>query len=139
MQVNEEIDAFRALGISSIDFLVLPRMIALIVIMPLLTLYADLVGILAGLFVSTTTFDIGAFEYYQQTIQSLDLRHFGVGLCKGTVYGILIAFAGCMRGIQCGRSAQAVGEATTSAVVTGILFIVISASILTILFQELGI
>jgi len=107
--------------------------------MPLLTLYSDLVGMLAGLFVAHTAFDIGTFEYYHQTIHSLDLRQFAVGISKGTTYGILIAFAGCLRGMQCGRSAQAVGQATTSAVVTSILFIVVAASLLTIIYQQLGI
>jgi phospholipid/cholesterol/gamma-HCH transport system permease protein len=139
MQVNEEIDAFRTLGISPMDFLVMPRMLALILVMPLLTLYSDLVGMLAGLFVATTTFNIGSFEYYHQTIHSLTLGHVAVGISKGATYGILIAFAGCLRGVQCGRSAQAVGEATTSAVVTSILFIVVAASLLTIIYQKLGI
>ena len=139
MQVNEEIDAFRTLGISPMDFLVMPRMLALILVMPLLTLYSDLVGMLAGLFVAQTAFDIGTFEYYHQTVHSLDLRQFAVGISKGTTYGILIAFAGCLRGMQCGRSAQAVGQATTSAVVTSILFIVVAASLLTIIYQQLGI
>jgi phospholipid/cholesterol/gamma-HCH transport system permease protein len=139
MQVNEEIDAFRTLGFNPIDFLVLPRMLALILVMPAMVLYADIVGITAGIFVSVTAFDIGTFEYYQQTVRSMEWTHIWVGVFKGTVYGMLIAFAGCLRGIQCGRSAQAVGEATTSAVVTSILFIVIAASLLTILFQQLGI
>ncbi len=139
MQVNEEIDAFRTLGIAPIDFLVLPRVLALIMVMPLLFIYSDLVGILAGLMVSVLAFDIGVFEYYQQTIRALDLSHIAVGLSKGTVYGILIAFAGCLRGIQCGRSAQAVGQATTSAVVTSIVLIVVAASVMTIIFQQLGI
>ncbi len=139
MQVNEEIDAFRTLGFNPIDFLVLPRMLALVLMMPLLVLYAGIVGITAGMFVAVTAFDISTFEYYQQTVRSMAWTHIWVGVIKGTVYGILIAFAGCLRGMQCGRSAQAVGEATTSAVVTGILFIVIAASLLTIMFQELGI
>jgi len=139
MQVNEEIDAFRTLGINPVDFLVLPRMLALILMMPLLVLYADLVGILAGLLVAVSVFDISVFEYYQQTVRSLPLHHVLVGLSKGTVYGILIAFAGCLRGMQCGRSAQAVGQATTSAVVTSIVFIVVSASVTTIIYQRLGI
>ena len=139
MQVNEEIDAFKTMGIAPIDFLVLPRMLALILMMPLLTLYSGIVGMLAGLAVAMSAFDIGVFEYYQQTVRSLDLTQFAVGICKGTVYGILIAIAGCLRGMQCGRSAQAVGQATTSAVVTSIVFIVIAASVLTILFQQLGI
>ncbi|MGB5179480.1 MAG: ABC transporter permease [Gammaproteobacteria bacterium] len=139
MQVNEEIDAFRTLGFNPIDFLVLPRILALVLMMPLLVLYAGIVGITAGMFVAVTVFDISTFEYYQQTVRSMAWTHIWVGVIKGTVYGMLIAFAGCLRGMQCGRSAQAVGEATTSAVVTGILFIVIAASLLTIMFQELGI
>ena len=139
MQVNEEIDAFRTLGVSVMDFLVLPRVLALVLMIPLLTLYGGLVGTLAGMFVALTVFDIGAFEYYQQTLRALELKQFGVGLFKGTVYGVVIAIAGCLRGIQCGRSAQAVGEATTSAVVTSIVFIVITASAMTVMFYKLGI
>ena len=139
MQVNEEIDAFRTLGFNPIDFLVMPRMLALVLVMPIMVLYSDIVGITAGMFVAVTTFDISTFEYYQQTVRSMEWKHIWVGVIKGTVYGMLIAFAGCLRGMQCGRSAQAVGEATTSAVVTSILFIVIAASLLTILFQQLGI
>ncbi|MBB5346806.1 ABC transporter permease [Desulfoprunum benzoelyticum] len=139
MQVNEEIDAFRTLGISPIDFLVLPRTIALMLMVPLLTLYSGFVGMLAGLLISTTIFDIGLFEYYNETISALELKHFAVGLVKGSVYGAMVAYSGCLRGMQCGRSAEAVGEAATSAVVTSILLITISASILTIIFYQLGI
>jgi phospholipid/cholesterol/gamma-HCH transport system permease protein len=119
MQVNEEIDAFKTLGISPVDFLVLPRMLALMLMVPLLTLYSGFVGMLAGLLVSTSIFDISFFEYYNETLRALELKHFWVGLSKGSVYGAMVAFAGCLRGMQCGRSAEAVGEAATSAVVTG--------------------
>lgn len=139
MQVNEEIDALRTLGIPPVDFLVAPRILALVLMVPLLTLYAGFVGILAGMLVAATVFDVGMFEYYHQTVRALDLRHIAVGLSKGTVYGALVAFAGCLRGMQCGRSAEAVGRATTSAVVTAILLIVIAASVLTIVYQKLGI
>ncbi|MEW6502076.1 MAG: ABC transporter permease [Thermodesulfobacteriota bacterium] len=139
MQVNEEIDAFRTLGISPVDFLVLPRMLALMLMVPLLTLYSGFVGMLAGLLVSTTIFDIGLFEYYTETLRALELKHFLVGLSKGSVYGAMVAYAGCLRGMQCGRSAEAVGEAATSAVVTAILLITISASLMTIIYYRLGI
>jgi phospholipid/cholesterol/gamma-HCH transport system permease protein len=139
MQVNEEIDAFRTLGFNPVDFLVLPRMLALVLVMPALVLYSDIVGITGGMFVAVTAFDISTFEYYQQTVRSMEWTHIWGGVFKGTVYAILIAFAGCLRGIQCGRSAEAVGEATTSAVVTSILFIVIAGAVLTILYQQLGI
>ena len=139
MQVNEEIDAYKVLGISAIDFLVLPRMLALMLMVPLLTLYSGFIGMLAGLLVSVTIFDIGIFEYYTETLRALEFKQFAVGLSKGTVYGAMIAFAGCLRGMQCGRSAEAVGHAATSAVVTAILLITIAASIMTIVYYQLGI
>jgi phospholipid/cholesterol/gamma-HCH transport system permease protein len=139
MQVNEEIDALRILGISPIDYLVLPRILALLLMMPLLTLYSGFIGMLAGLLVASSIFDIGLFEYYNETVRALELKYFIVGIVKGTVYGAMVAYAGCLRGMQCGRSAVAVGEAATSAVVTSILLITISASILTIVFYQLGI
>jgi len=139
MQVNEEIDAFKTLGIHAVDFLVLPRILALMLMVPLLTLYAGFIGMLAGLVVSVTIFDIGVFEYYTETLRALELKHFLVGLAKGSVYGAMIAFAGCLRGMQCGRSAEAVGHAATSAVVTASLLITIAASVMTIVFYQLGI
>ena len=139
MQVNEEIDAFKTLGISAIDFLVLPRMLALMLMVPLLTLYSGFIGMLAGLLVSATIFDIGVFEYYTETLRALEFKQFAVGLSKGAVYGAMIAFSGCLRGMQCGRSAEAVGHAATSAVVTAILLITIAASIMTIVYYQLGI
>jgi phospholipid/cholesterol/gamma-HCH transport system permease protein len=139
MQVNEEIDAFKTLGVSPIDYLVLPRMLALMLMVPLLTLYSAFVGMFAGMLVSVTIFDVGMFEYYNETVRALQLKHFVVGITKGSVYGAVVAYAGCLRGMQSGRSAQAVGEAATSAVVTGILLITITASVLTIAFYRLGI
>jgi phospholipid/cholesterol/gamma-HCH transport system permease protein len=139
MQVNEEIDAFKTLGISPMDYLVMPRLLALIFTIPLLTLYAGVVGIIAGVIVAVTVFDLSVYEYYQQTLRALSFKHFVVGMMKGTLYGILIALAGCLRGMQCGRSAQAVGLATTSSVVTSIVWIVIAASLTTIILQKLGI
>ena len=139
MQVNEEIDAYQTLGISAIDFLVLPRMLALMLMVPLLTLYSAFIGMLAGLLVSVTIFDTGVFEYYTETLRALEFKQFAVGLSKGTVYGAIVAFAGCLRGMQCGRSAEAVGHAATSAVVTAMLLITIAASIMTIVYYQLGI
>ncbi len=139
MQVNEEIDALKTLGISPMEHLVLPRMLALIMMVPLLTLYGSIVGMIAGMVIAVTAFDVTMFEYYNQTLRALDMRQVMVGLSKASVYGVLIAYAGCLRGMQCGRSASAVGEATTSAVVTSIVLIVVAASILTIVFQALGI
>ncbi len=139
MQVNEEIDALKTLGLSPMEFLVLPRMLALILMVPLLTLYADTVGMIGGALASVSLFDVTLLEYAYQTQAALDLSDVMVGLFKAAVFGVLIAAAGCMRGIQCQRSAQAVGEAATSAVVTSIVAIVVADALLTVLFTRLGI
>jgi len=139
MQVNEEIDAYRTLGISPMEFLVLPRMLALMLMMPLLTLYADLLGILGGAVVGVGMMDLGVIEYFKQTQAALGMNDFAVGLFKGAVFGVLVAIAGCMRGMQSGRSSAAVGIAATSAVVTGIVFIIVSDSLITVIFNQIGI
>ncbi len=139
MQVNEEIDAMKTTGISPMDFLVLPRMLALSLMMPLLTLYADLLGILGGLVVGVTLLDLGVYEYYHETAQAMNFTSLFVGLFMSLVFGVLIALAGCLRGMQCGRSAQAVGQATTSAVVTSIVSLIIATSIIMVACQLLGI
>ena len=139
MKVNEEIDALTTLGINPIDFLVTPRVIALIVMMPLLTLYASLMGILGGLLVGLSMLDVSLVQYLEQTAAALKLNSLFSGLFKCIVYGSLVALAGCQQGIACGSSAMAVGQATTKAVVMGIVLIVVSASILTIIYINLGI
>jgi phospholipid/cholesterol/gamma-HCH transport system permease protein len=139
MQVNEEIDALQTLGISPMEFLVLPRMLALILMMPLLCVYADLMGILGGFIVGVGMLDLSVTQYINQTIKALNLYHFFIGLFHAFVFGILIALAGCLRGIQCGRSASAVGQATTSAVVTSIVTIVVATAIITVVCNILGI
>jgi phospholipid/cholesterol/gamma-HCH transport system permease protein len=139
MQVNEEIDALQTLGISPMEFLVLPRMLALILMMPLLVVYADLMGILGGFIVGVGMLDITVTQYINQTINALNLYHFFIGLIHAVVFGVLIALAGCLRGIQCGRSASAVGQATTSAVVTSIVAIVVATAIITVVCNLLGI
>jgi phospholipid/cholesterol/gamma-HCH transport system permease protein len=139
MKVNEEIDALTTLGINPIDFLVTPRVIALIVMMPLLTMYASLMGILGGLLVGLSMLDVSIVQYLEQTVESLRLNSLFGGLFKCIVYGSLVALAGCQQGIACGSSAMAVGQATTKAVVMGIVLIVVSASILTIIYIKLGI
>jgi phospholipid/cholesterol/gamma-HCH transport system permease protein len=139
MQVNEEIDALVTLGLSPMEFLVLPRMLALILMTPLLCLYANLLGILGGMTVGVLMLDLPAVTYFQETQYAVPPIHFAGGLIKSLVYGIVVAVAGCLRGMQCGRSAAAVGEATTSAVVTSIVFIVIAMALLTIIYDVLGI
>ncbi|MFH0343177.1 MAG: MlaE family ABC transporter permease, partial [Chromatiales bacterium] len=139
MMVNEEIDALTTTGLPPMEFLVLPRMLALMLMVPLLCLYADLMGILGGALIGVSMLDLGIVEYYNQTRAALDLSTFLLGLIKAAIFGVLVALAGCLRGMQCGRSASAVGEAATSAVVTGIVWIIVSDAILTVLYQVLGV
>jgi phospholipid/cholesterol/gamma-HCH transport system permease protein len=139
MTVNEEVDALRTLGISPIDFLVLPRTLALVLMLPLLALYADFVGMLGGAVIGTLAFGIGTQEYLTQTQSILSMKDFLSGLNMAASYGVLIAIAGCFRGMSSGRSAAAVGEATTKAVVMAIVLIVMATAFWTVLYDILGI
>ena len=139
MQVNSEIDALKTMGFKPMEFLVLPRMLALILVMPMLCLYADLMGIIGGSLVTVGFFEVSLVEYFDRTADAIHLKDLIVGVTKCSVFGVLIALSGCMRGMQCGRSASAVGKAATSAVVTCIVFIVIADSIMTLICNRLGI
>lgn len=139
MTANEEIDALRTAAIPPMEFLVLPRILALAFMMPLLTVYANLMGMVGGAVVGLLLLDIEPLQYVVQTRNAVDLADFATGLLKATAYGVIVAVSGCLRGMQCGRSAAAVGEAATSAVVTAIVFIVVCSATLTVIYQVLGI
>ena len=138
MQTNEEIDAITTMGISPIEFLVLPRMLALIVIMPLLTIYADLLGIVGGGIVAGGL-GVSPIPYMVQGETALSFTQIGVGLLKALVFAVLIAVAGCRAGINSGRSSAAVGQAATNAVVTAIVYLIVADAAINIIFQHLGI
>src|SRR5262245_51876639 len=137
MNTNQEIDALSTMGISPMEFLVLPRMLALILMMPLLTMYADLVGILGGAVVGMGMLGLGSVEYFQQTRAAVTLTDFFIGVGKSAVFGILVALVGCLRGMQSGRSAAAVGLAATSAVVTSIVLIIVIDGIFAVVLNVL--
>ena len=139
MEANQEIDALKTLGIPPMDFLVLPRLLALSLMMPLLCLYADLMGIIGGLVVSVSMLGISPTQYLDETRRAVGLNHLFLGLFMSLVFGVLVALTGCMRGVRSGRSASAVGEATTSAVVTGIVNIVVATAVITLISYVLGI
>jgi phospholipid/cholesterol/gamma-HCH transport system permease protein len=138
MQANEEIDALRSLGLEPVEHLVLPRVMAMALMAPLLTTYAAAVGMLAGMLVAVGIYRVEPLEYAVRSFQALTLAHVGIGLLKGTVYAVLVALAGCRQGLNAGRSAEAVGDATTAAVVQAIVWMVVAASAMTIMFQRLG-
>jgi len=139
MNVSDEISAFRTLGIPPTEFLVLPRMLALIFAVPLLTIYANVVGMFGGSVVTGLLSDVSLLQYYVQTASSVTLGDWVGGLFKAVIYGIIIAIAGCLRGMQCKKSAAAVGDAATSAVVTAIVFIILAEAVLTVIYTILGV
>jgi phospholipid/cholesterol/gamma-HCH transport system permease protein len=137
MKVNQEIEAFQTFGISPFEFLVLPRMLALILMMPLLCLFADLIGIAGGFLVATLMLDVSPVLYLDRTVESIRLSAFLLGVFKGGFFGMLVALTGCLRGMQCGTNAAAVGQATTSAVVTGITCIIASDGLFAVICSAL--
>jgi phospholipid/cholesterol/gamma-HCH transport system permease protein len=138
MKVTQEIDALATMGISPIEFLVVPRVIGLVLMMPLLCIYADLVGILGGATVGVGMLGLTLHSYLQQTIAAISLTAVIGGLVKSIVYGLLIALAGCYQGFQCGRSSSAVGDAATAAVVSAIVMIVVACGIFAVMFNILN-
>lgn len=138
MKVTQEIDALETMGIPSMEFLVLPRVIALVLMMPLLCAYSDLLGIMGGAAVGSAMLHLSLRSYLDASLQAIDLTSVLGGLFKAAAYGVLIGLAGCLRGFQCGSSSSAVGEAATSAVVTGIVAVVSACGVFAVVFNILG-
>jgi phospholipid/cholesterol/gamma-HCH transport system permease protein len=138
MKSNQEIDALTTMGIRPIDYLVVPRMVALCSMLPLLVLYSIFLGIVGGAFAATTVMDVSWTEYWRQTAGAVNLSQVTGGVFKGTVYGALVAFAGCYQGMRAERSSTGVGAAATSAVVTGIVAIIAACGLFQVLFDVLG-
>ena len=138
MKAGEEIDALRVLGVDPIDHLVIPRLLALVIVAPLIMAYASTIGVLAGLIPATMVYGVSAVEYLHRAGQALTWGHVWIGLFKGTLYAALLSLAGCREGLHAGRNAQAVGQATTAGVVKGLVWIISAAAGTTIIFQSLG-
>ncbi|MCC6765296.1 MAG: ABC transporter permease [Deltaproteobacteria bacterium] len=139
MKVTQELDALTTMGFSTLDFLVLPRMLALCLMMPLLCLYADALGVLGGSLIGIGMLHLPAVTYFNQTFNAVTISNLAGGVLKASVYGVLVAIAGCLRGLQSGSSSSAVGDAATSAVVTGIVAIIVACGIFAVVFYILGI
>jgi phospholipid/cholesterol/gamma-HCH transport system permease protein len=139
MQVNEEVDALTTFGISPMQFLVVPRVIALVLMLPLLCACANFVGIIGGMIVAVEISDVSVLQYCKQIQAAVSLSDLSVGLFKSAVFGLIIALAGCYRGLNCGRDASGVGQAATSAVVTSITWIVVADAIFAVMFHNLNI
>lgn len=138
MKVNEEIDALRTFGFSPFDFLVLPRFLALVLMMPILTIYANIVGILGGMLVGAFV-GIPPVLYWTETLTSVDLTNSSLGVIKSVFFGAAIAISGCMQGMNAGNSSAAVGEATTRAVVASITTVIVLDSAFAVVFTLLDV
>ncbi len=138
MRANEEVDALTTLGIRPIDFLVIPRLVALGVMMPLLTLYANALGVVGGMAIAWGLLEIPPQAFWVEMLSIVDLSDLMTGMIKAVTFGAIIGFAGCLRGLQASRSSAGVGEAATSAVVTAILLIIVSDAIFAVIFNALG-
>jgi phospholipid/cholesterol/gamma-HCH transport system permease protein len=139
MKMGEEIDALETLGIRPVDFLVIPRMLALAVMMPLLALYANCLGILGGMTVAASILSIPPSAYWVETQASIGLTDVKAGLIKACAFGLIVGMTGCLRGLQAERSAAGVGRAATSAVVTAILLIIMADAVFAVAFNILHI
>jgi phospholipid/cholesterol/gamma-HCH transport system permease protein len=138
MKAGEEIDALRVLGLDPVTHLVLPRLLALALVAPALIIFGAAAGVLAGWPAATLAYGVSSGEYLQQSLRAVDFTHLSIGLFKGQLYVLLVGLAGCRAGLAAGRSAEAVGAATTRAVVHGLLWIVAAAAGTTVVFTALG-
>ena len=139
MRANDEIDALKTMGISPMEFLVLPRVIALTITMPLLTIIADAVAILGGMCVAISIMNVSIAEYWQTTLNWISFKNFAVGVFHGWIFGWVIAMTGCVCGLRAEKNATGIGRATTRAVVLSIVGCVVATAILTLVFNWLGI
>jgi len=138
MKAGEEIDALRVLGVDPVSQLVLPRLLALVMVMPALYALGALVGVASGWVAAVGAFGVSSSEYVQQCLRALRFTDLWIGMMKAVLYAALVAMAGCREGLHAGRSAQAVGEATTTAVVKALVWIVAAAAGSTVVLTALG-
>ncbi|MDR0536150.1 MAG: ABC transporter permease [Puniceicoccales bacterium] len=134
MKVSEEMAAYRSMGVPPVEYLVLPRILALVVTIPFLTLYANFFGIIGGLFV-TTPMGVSLGQSYNMMALTMTLPNFTSGLIKSVAFAMLIGWIGCHRGMACGKSSEAVGDAATSAAVLGITLVIVADAIFAVLFN----
>lgn len=139
MQVNEELDALETMGLSRSDFLVLPRLLALIFAMPILTMLADFMGMIGGGFVGVFLMGLPYQEYYKYALNAFNLKNFMVGIFHGFCFGFIISLCGCYCGLTCGRNADSVGVATTRSVVNAVVWMIVVTGIITVICQEIGV
>ncbi|MDN5780586.1 MAG: ABC transporter permease [Luteimonas sp.] len=138
MVSREEVDAIRTIGLDPVDLLVIPRVLALLVTLPLLTFIAMIAGLLGGMSVGAFSLDIPPQAYYARMHDTIELRHFLVGMSKAPIFAVVIGLIGCLEGLQVKGTAQSVGERTTSSVVQTISLVIIIDAMAAIWFMHMG-
>jgi phospholipid/cholesterol/gamma-HCH transport system permease protein len=139
MKVNEEIDAMRTIGLDPIEVLVLPRVLAMVLALPLLTFYADIMGLLGGALMANLVLDISFHQFARHLNEAVPIWSFWVGMIKAPVFAVVIAVVGCYEGFQVSISAESVGKRTTAAVVEAIFLVIVLDALFSILFSVLGV
>ena len=139
MKVNEEIDAMRTIGLDPMEVLVVPRILALVLVMPLLTFYADILGILGGAVMATLTLDITFEQFFRQLNTAVPVWSFWVGIIKAPIFAFIIGMVGCYEGLKVTHSAESVGLRTTSSMVKSIFLVIVLDAMFSILFAYIGI
>jgi phospholipid/cholesterol/gamma-HCH transport system permease protein len=139
MRVSQEIDALVTMGLPPIEFIVLNRVLALSLMLPLLCVYANFLGILGGGLVTAGVLSLSFAQYMREISESITLTTFAIGVVKSAAFGVLVAVCGCLSGMRAGRSAAAVGAATTRAVVSSIVWIIVSDGVFAVVLYVLGI
>jgi phospholipid/cholesterol/gamma-HCH transport system permease protein len=139
MQANEEIDAYEVLGIDPVPYLVLPRVVSLLLLLPLLYVYACLAGLVGGALVGSGMLQLAPQAYMDRSALILGWNHLALGLVKSLVFGALIGIVGCYCGLHAQRNAAGVGRATTQAVVVSIVGVIVVDSLFAILANALGV
>lgn len=139
MMVTEEVDAMRTMGITPIEQLVLPKMFALVVALPLLTVYSDVLGIFGGMFMANSLLDLSPATYIDRLSEAMTLESYLIGIGKSPVFAIIIAGVGCFRGFRVQGSAESVGQQTTASVVEAIFLVIVVDAGFSIIFSKLGI
>lgn len=139
MQVNEEIDALKTFGVKISDYLISPRLICLVFTIPFLTILADVLGILGGAVVGVGFLDLSSSSYFEYSNNALSLKNILVGLLHSVIYGVIISLCGCYEGLNAGRDADSVGRATTGAVVSALVWMIVATGVLTVILERMGI
>ena len=138
MKARDEIDALNVMGMDPMELLVVPRLIGLIITLPLLTFFSDVMGLLGGALISETLLDVSPLQYVERVRQAVSDSDLFVGLFKAPIFGFLIAVIGCMHGLRVRGSADSVGRETTRAVVKAIFVVIVLDALFSVFFEKLG-